>query len=236
MYYFDLHTHTLASGHAYSTIKEMAKAASEKGLSVLGITEHSMNMPGTCHGFYFQNLVVVPRMQYGVRLLMGTEVNIIDYKGNLDMPEELLKNMDVVIASLHTPCIRPGSRQENTSALLGVMENPYVHIIGHPDDGRYPLDYEAVIKGAKEHHKLIEFNNNSLNPKGIRVNALENDRKILELCMRYEVPIILDSDAHVDADVANFKNLIPILEEVHFPEQLVVNRSVEQLKLFVPFS
>ena len=67
----DLHTHTLVSGHAYSTIREMARMASEKGLKILGITEHAPQMPGSCHEFYFQNLTVVPREMYGVRLLLG---------------------------------------------------------------------------------------------------------------------------------------------------------------------
>ena len=57
----DLHTHTVASGHAYCTIHEMAAAAAGKGLEILGITEHAPAMPGTCHNFYFHNLKVVPR-------------------------------------------------------------------------------------------------------------------------------------------------------------------------------
>ena len=55
-YLADLHTHTVASGHAYNTINEMVNAAKAKHLSILGITEHSMTMPGTCHEFYFNNL------------------------------------------------------------------------------------------------------------------------------------------------------------------------------------
>jgi len=54
-YFADMHTHTIASGHAYSTIKEMAEAAQEKGIKLLGITEHSKNMPGSCHDIYFAN-------------------------------------------------------------------------------------------------------------------------------------------------------------------------------------
>ena len=72
----DTHAHTLASGHAYSTIKEMASAAKLRGLKALALTEHAPEMPGTCGLFYFQNLDVVPREADGVRLLMGAEVNI----------------------------------------------------------------------------------------------------------------------------------------------------------------
>ena len=74
----DAHTHTLASGHAYSSLQEMVKAAADKGLEVLGITEHGPSVPGTCPLVYFRNMFVVPRKMYGVQLLMGCEVNILD--------------------------------------------------------------------------------------------------------------------------------------------------------------
>ena len=68
----DVHTHTIASGHAFSTLQEMAQAAADKGLKVLGITEHSPGVPGTCHPIYFRNLHVVPRRWsccWGLRLI-----------------------------------------------------------------------------------------------------------------------------------------------------------------------
>lgn len=79
----DTHTHTLASGHAYNTINEMAKTAADKGLKGLAITEHAPQMPGTCHLFYFQNLRVVPRKRYGIELLLGTELNIMNEDGEV---------------------------------------------------------------------------------------------------------------------------------------------------------
>ena len=229
-YVLDLHTHTIASGHAYSTLREMAKAASEKGLSVLGITEHAPKMPGTCHSFYFHNLKTVPRELYGIRLLLGSEVNIMDFEGNIDLEERDLKGMDVIIASLHTPCIKPGSIRENTRAYLNVMENPYVNIIGHPDDGRYPVDYRALVEGAKEKGKVLELNNHSLDPKCFRRDARENDLKMLEFCKEYSVPVIMGSDAHFDTLIGEFSMAEKLLEEVSFPEELVLNRSVEALK------
>ena len=109
-YAMDLHTHTVASGHAYCSLREMAKAASDKGLQILGITEHAPAMPGSCHKFYFHNLKVVPRELYGIRLLLGTEVNILDREGNVDLGNRTLEAMDVVIASLHVPCIKPSGK------------------------------------------------------------------------------------------------------------------------------
>ena len=107
----DTHTHTLASGHAYSTIRENAEAAARKGLELLAITEHAPRMSGSCQLIYFQNLKVVDRHAYDVELLLGAELNILDERGTVDLPERTLSQLDIAIASLHTPCITPGSRE-----------------------------------------------------------------------------------------------------------------------------
>ena len=138
----DTHAHSLASGHAYSTIKEMAAAAKAKGLKALALTEHAPEMPGTCGLYYFQNLDVVPREAEGVRLLMGAEVNIMDPEGTIDLPEKTCRDMDIVVASIHLPCYGSGhTPEENTRAYVEVMKKPYVNIIGHPDaDGFKTLE------------------------------------------------------------------------------------------------
>lgn len=230
---FDLHTHTIASGHAYCTIREMAKAAADKGLELLGITEHAPAMPGTCHNFYFHNMKVVPREMYGIHLLMGAELNILDTEGHVDLEEKELKHMDITIASLHIPCMKPGTREENTEAYLNVMKNPYVTIIGHPDDGRYQVDYRALVQRAKEYGKILELNNHSLEPSCFRRDARENDLEMLKLCMEYQVPVVMDSDAHFDAAIGEFQMARGLLEEISFPEELVLNHSVEMLKKYV---
>lgn len=230
---FDLHTHTIASGHAYCTLREMARTASEKGLELLGITEHAPKMPGTCHNFYFHNLKTVPREMYGIRLLLGVELNILDCRGTVDLEERELKNMDLAIASLHLPCMKPGTREENTEAYLNAMKNPYVTIIGHPDDGRYEIDYPALVQGAKEYGKILELNNHSLDPSCFRKGARENDLEMLKLCMKYQVPVVMDSDAHFDTLIGEFDAARSILEEIDFPEELVLNHSLDALKKYV---
>ena len=113
----DLHTHTIASGHAYNTLYEMAQAAADKGLSLYGCSEHAPAMPGTCHAFYFSNFKVLPRVIRGVPVLMGTELNILDYTGRVDLEDHYLLKTDYAIASLHTPCIdNHGTREDYTKA------------------------------------------------------------------------------------------------------------------------
>ena len=227
----DTHTHTLASGHAYNTMNEMAKAAADKGLKGLAITEHAPEMPGTCHLYYFQNLRIVPRKRFGIELLLGTELNIMNAEGKVDLSEDVLKTLDIAIASIHIPCFRDERTVENvTAAYENVMENPYVDIIGHPDDGRYPVDYEQLAKKAKETGTVLEVNNGSLRPGGFRVDTRKNDLKMLEYCKKYEVPVTMGSDAHMDVDLADYSYALPVIEESHFPEELIVNTSAELLK------
>ena len=228
-YVLDTHTHTIASGHAYSTTSEMINFAKDKGLSLLAITEHAPNMPGTCHRFYFDNFRVFKEHDLGIQVLFGVELNILDFKGTVDMDTEHLQQLDLKIASIHNPCIKVGSAKDNTDAYIGAMKNPLIDIIGHPDDARIPVDYERFVEAAKKYNIAIELNNSSLNPNGFRENARGNDLKYLKLCKEYEVPITLGSDAHVCFDVANFELAKQVLAEVDFPDSLILNTSVDKL-------
>ncbi len=223
----DLHTHALASGHAYSTVKENIEYAKINGLKYYGLSDHGINMPGGPHLFYFQNLKVIPREVNGVRVLKGMEANIIDYDGNIDVDIE--KGLDYLIASLHTVCLDPGTKEENTRATLNAMDHELVKIIGHPDDGRYPLDYEVIVKKAKEKNILLEVNNSSLNSDSFRPNARENYKKLLSLCKEYKVRIILGSDAHICYQVGIFDNAQKLLEELDFPNELVINYHEDEI-------
>ncbi|MCI9584189.1 phosphatase [Clostridiaceae bacterium] len=225
----DIHTHTSASGHAYNTLYEMAHAAAERGLTLFGSSDHAPAMPGSCHEMYFCNFKAIPRELFGIRLIMGCELNIVDYQGNVDLKRWLQKRLDYGIASIHDLCYEPGAREENTAALIGAMENPYVQIIGHPDNSRIPLDYESLVKAAKEHHVLLEVNNSSLKPGSPRPGARENYYTMLELCRRYNTAVILGSDSHCAADVGCHDQAAALLREIDFPEELVVNRSLKAL-------
>ncbi len=229
-YIADMHTHSLASGHAYNTINEMIRAASDKKLELLGITDHAPAMPGSTNPYYFQNLNILDRFKYGIQVLYGAELNIIDLQGKIDLDERSLRDLDYCIVSLHSTCLIPGSKKENTYALMKAMEHPKVRIIGHPDDGHFPLDYDILVREAKHQQILIELNNASTNPRGFRVNAYENDIEILKLCMKYEVPVILSSDAHREEDIGEFSRAEKILQEVQFPEELIVNGSLPVLQ------
>ncbi len=230
----DLHTHTIACGHAYNTLYEMVKSAADHHIALFGSSDHGPTIPGSCQEIYFANFKVIPRHLFGIRLLMGCELNIIDYEGHVDLKETNQSRLDYGIASLHVPCCTPGSTAENTNAYLGVMKNPYVQIIGHPDDSRYPVDYDTLVSAAAEHHKLLEVNSSSLHPQSPRKGAKEHYLEMLNLCVRYNTPIIIGSDAHCEADAGNHRRAIELLEEIHFPQQLIINTHVEKLIPYIP--
>jgi putative hydrolase len=227
----DTHTHTLASGHAYCTIKEMVAYAAEMGLEGIAITDHAPEMPGSCHKFYFHNIKIMPRKMSGIDVLFGSEVNIMDEEGTVDLHEKILGEMDIVIASIHPPCFGESRGIEgNTKAVVNAMKNPGIDIIGHPDDGRYELDYEVIVDMAKATGTLLEINNSSIRPGGFRKNTYENARKILELCKEKEVMVVLGSDAHVDVEIADTTYSSKVVREVGFPEELIANTSLEKLR------
>lgn len=229
----DVHTHTIASGHAFSTLQEMVQAAADKGLKMLGITEHTSGIPGSCDPIYFRNLHVVPRQMYGIELLLGAEINILDGEGNLDMDAEAMKRLDLRIAGIHSLCYKPGTKEENTHGMVQVISNPWIHIISHPGDGTALLDFEPMVLAAKEHHTLLEINNSSLKPIRHKTDARENNLTILRLCKKYEVPVILGSDAHISFDIARYDYLYELLQLTEFPEELIMNRDVETFRQYL---
>ena len=232
-YQIDAHTHTIASGHAFNTILEMAKAAAEKNLTMLGITEHTECMPGSCHRVYFTNLKVLDREMFGVEMLFGAELNIIGYDGKLDIPEWIIKKLDITVASIHNLCLGAGTKEQNTAAIINTIKNPLVDIIGHPDDGMFPMDYLPIAKAAKEHNTLLEVNNSSLSPNSFRDNARENYIELLTHCKNLNVPIIIDSDAHYSGHVGAHDYADEVLTYVDFPQELILNYYPEKFKKYI---
>lgn len=234
MYSADIHTHSIASGHAtHATIADLAKAAKARGLSLLGVSDHA---PSTmCAGTvsYFRSLAMAPRMRCGVELVYGIELNILDYTGRVDMDAVTLAGLDYAIASMHRPNIRPGTVDENTSAYIGAMKNPYVSVIGHCDDARYPVDYEALAEAAVSCHVLLEINDSSLSPDGYRGDTRENVCTLLTLCKKLGHPILLSSDSHGTARVGDFRHIEPYLRECGIPDSLILNLDPVKLKRYL---
>lgn len=164
----DLHTHTLASTHAYSTIKENCQCAAEYGLKAIAMTDHMINMPDSPHIWHFENLFTLPDKICGVYVLKGTEANIIDTEGTLDVDHSLLKKLDWVVASMHRWTFEPKDYYTHTKAYLAAAKNPAIDVIGHCTTSLYPFDMEKCLKAFKEYGKLVEINENSIFNKKAR--------------------------------------------------------------------
>lgn len=95
------------------------------------------------------------------------------------------------------------------------------------------MDYELLVRTARETHTLLEVNNSSLHPQSFREGARENLLTMLDLCRQYEVPVTTGSDAHADVDAGNFSYAAELLDYCHFPEELVVTTDFEKLKPYL---
>lgn len=232
----DLHTHSIASGHAtHNTIADMAKKAHTIGLELLGITDHGPATMGSAKASYFRSLFFAPRIRCDVTLLYGVELNILDYNGKLDLDNDILAHLDFAIASMHTQNLKPCSKDEHTHAYIKAMQNPYVKLLGHCDDVKFPVDYLALVQAAKEHHVLLEINNASLSPNGYRGNTLENNKTMLEWCKAYQQPIILSSDSHGTCNLGDVVYANALIESTAFPRGLVLNNDIATLTSFLIF-
>lgn len=231
MYLCDMHTHTIASGHGTTcTIADMAKAAHSKGLTLLGITDHGPGTLGAGRVSYFRSLAHAPKVRCGIRVLYGVEANIMDYEGRLDLEDQVLEGLDYAIASMHHPPLAPGTRAENTRAYILAMQHPAVKLIGHCDQVAYPVDFEELAAAAGEYGVILELNNASLDPQGYRGDTRENDRLLLEACLRHRLPVLLSSDSHGREHVGNFTYAEAFLREMDFPEDLILNHRPQEVE------
>ena len=155
----DLHTHSIASGHALNTVYEMVREAKKKGMGLIGIVEHGPSMQGAPHDGYFWVSDQLDEL-YEVRVLLGIEANILNENGEIDLNGELLAKQRVVIAGLHarTP-YKTNNLESNTAAIIGAMQNPLVQIISHPYRTDFPIDIEKVFQEAYRTQTLLELNN-----------------------------------------------------------------------------
>lgn len=234
MFEFDPHIHSIASGHgSLATITDLAKKASRIGLKAIGITDHGPATLCSSRASYFRNLAYAPRKRCGIDILYGIELNILDKDGTVDLDDNVLKSLDFAIISMHQPNYKPGSVEENTFAYVNAMKHPRVKIVGHPEDVKFPIDFEALVVAAKHYGVAIEINNSSLAPDGYRGDVRENVQKILLLCKKHGCPVVLSSDSHGTARVGDFTYALEKVRECDFPEDLILNSSLEGFRKFI---
>lgn len=229
----DLHVHTLASGHAFSTIAESVEVAREKGLKGIALLEHGPALPGGAHSYYFSNLKVLPREIKGVRVFFGAEVNIVDDKGRLDLEDNILSELDLVGVAFHPRCgYENQGTVKNTETLLKVFNNPFVDMVVHPANQAFPLEIEPVLEAAKEKKIIIEINNSSLLPTTTRQGAKELTLEFALKCLEKQVLIALNSDAHYAALIGEVEEAYNLIKNKKILPELIIN---SRLELFLSY-
>ncbi len=223
----DLHTHTLFSDHAYSTFNEMVISARDKGLKAIAITDHGPLMPDSKSDWHFFNPMHIPKIIDGVLVLFGAEANIFNKDGDIDIKDRYLKGLDWVIASIHKELIPALTKEEATRIWINIANNPYIDLIGHCEQNIHAFDIDKVVKAFAENNKVVEMNANSFI---VRKDGIKNMKDIALACKKYNCKIAINSDAHSMYTIANVDNVFPILEEIEFPTDLIINYSWENLK------
>ena len=226
----DLHTHTVASGHAFSTLTENAQAARARGLELIAITDHGPSVPQGAHAWYFWNLKIIPSVLDGVRLLKGCEANLsLDSDNGLDLPDQILGWLDFVAVGFHpTTGFDSPDRARNTDALLRIMEHPLVDQITHPgNEAEFPLDLAAIVAAAVRNNVILELNDHSFDPTSSRAGSGAREREFAQAALAAGAPVSIGSDAHYALFVGHFDAALAVAEEIGLTEDRVVNRSAD---------
>ena len=218
----DTHTHTVLSGHAWSTLSENCRAARALGMKGLCLTEHGPAIEGGAPPYLPHSQRMLPDEVEGIRVYRGVEANILDHEGCLDVPETYLKLCEFAVASIHAHMF-PGRdlREANTAAYLTALRDPYVDVLGHADDPGVPCDFDALAAEAGRRGKLLELNNNSTTAH--RPGSLPSLRAYILCCKRHGQRVCVASDAHFHTMVGNVGPLMALLDELDFPRELIVN-------------
>lgn len=228
----DLHVHTTASGHGYSTIREIADIANKKGLKMVAITDHGLKMPGAPHWYYFTNLISLPRVMQGVEVLRGVEANILNLQGDVDMPEKVMSDyLDIVLAGFHAETGYTGKRiEENTQAMIAAIRNPYVHIITHPGNPKYPVDVEQIVLAAKQFNKAIELNNSSF---VVRPGSMPLCSQFARMAKKHNILVTINSDAHICYNVGENSKALEMALSAGIRKTQILNTSARKIHQYL---
>ncbi|MDR2482773.1 MAG: phosphatase [Treponema sp.] len=225
----DTHTHSTASGHAYSTLDELARGARKRRLQGFVLTDHGPAMPGGPHPYHFSNMRILPHHIGGVLFFRGVEANITGEAGNIDLAPEYLRGLDLVMAGFHEICFAPRSREENTAILINALKNPWVDGVSHPGNPAFPVDLDAAARAGAEYGKFLEINNSSFR---VRPGSEEHCRALARLCRERGCLVSCGSDAHYQGDVGNFTKARQVIIDAGIPPELVINSSLARFKAF----
>jgi putative hydrolase len=231
MYQVDLHAHTIASTHAFSTVNEYFAEAAARGMKLFAITDHGPEMQDAPHEWHFGNMPILPRIVNGVGLLYGIEANIKNKQGETDCNEKIARHLDIILAGFHEPVLEPQSLEDNTEAMITTIRSGKVQIITHPGNPKYPIDIKAVAQAAKECNVALEMNNSSFlhSRAGSKKNCIEIAKAVKEAGGW----VALGSDSHHVSYLGRFDEVVEMLKSIDFPESRILNTTPRRVLDFL---
>lgn len=233
MLHVDLHTHSIASGHALNTVYEMAKEARKKGVHMLGITDHASSMEGAPHQGYFWISDKLTKLN-GIEILLGSEVNIINKNGKVDLGDVYLQRQRIVIAGLHDKTPYKNTLEvDHTAAIVNAMKNKYIRIISHPVRAGFKVNIKKLVNAAASTKTLLELNDQVFENESSDGKFLEAYRQLIRLCRKFGLPVIIGSDAHTAERIGSDRHIMRIKEEVGLTNNMIINNRKDDLKLFL---
>jgi len=226
MYLIDLHIHTLASCHGYSSVYENIMFAKKRNMELIGITDHGPELDDSPHRWHFLNMNSIPEKFDNIIVLKGIESNIIDLDGNIDCDSDMFKALDYVMAGFHYPLFENAGVCRNTDTMIKVINNPFVSIISHPDNPKYPIDFDEVARAAYENNVALELNSGSpIARPGSHITC----PNMLKAIKKYGGYISLGSDAHFCSRVGDLDYCESMIKQLNFNEDMVLNTNVSKV-------
>jgi len=182
--------------------------------------------------YHFSALRFLPRMMEGVRILRGVEANLVNEKGGMDLPGEILSRLDYAMVGFHEGCgLRASNPKKNTRTLVAAMETGKVRVITHPENAAFPVDVPAVVRAARDLSVAIEVNNSSFNQS--RSGSYVSSSEFAAEAARAGAPICLSSDAHVACQIGQVDDAWKVASAAGVQPDQVVNRTLEGLLRFL---
>ena len=228
MIQFDLHVHSIFSLCGIHTVLELLERAKELGMKGFAVTDHALTLGGRLNNPFFERFKS-PCPQ--VKILKGVECNLLDENGKIDTPRAFMPFIDIVLLGIHPNTAKDLGREKYTDMLIAAIDkNPCVDIITHPNDPHYPVDYRRLAREAKSRGAALELNNSKILYSRSEIGEA---RELVKACLEERCRIAVCSDTHAIHELGTDESVRPLLKEVCFPEDLIVNRDEESALSFI---
>lgn len=231
MYPVDLHMHTVASTHAYSTLHDYIAQAKRKG-------SNSLLLPTTGPIWPMRRitgilLICVSGRGWWMALAFCAVSKPISKipEGEIDCTGPMLNSLDLIIAGFHEPVFPPQDKATHTEAMIATIASGAVHIISHPGNPKFPVDIPAIAAAAAKHHVALEINNSSF--VSSRIGSEDNCRAVAAAVRDAGGWVALGSDSHTAFTLGEFSECRKILDAVGFPEERILNVTPRRLLNFL---